>query len=351
MPSPFLFFIVLHCLQKLNGERTIYSIYHLLYGKKSSQTIQDAHLFQLTQFFGTYRKFTRSQLDFIIQELQKLNFIVRTVDDTYILTKRGVEITESRLKDSNFLLNLDGWNFQGAEVFWERLSLLVQVSSQLLQNDSKYLPIQKNKQVQVWLKSFLQKKFYKRENLSTILFEELILCFKQVRDISPAILVIRLTGYRAIGITEEQACETLEMEPTLYHYQFQALLHQMMKEVQNNHIDFPLLNILAMDLQKEIQLTESTKKTFELLKKGYEIEEIAQIRKLKNSTIQDHIVELSLQMEEFDILGFVDNEKISRILEAVYKIGSKQLKHIRELVPDASYFEIRLAMTKLGEET
>ena len=53
MELTFLQTIILFCLQKINGERTIYSIYHLLKGKKSSQTIQDTHLFHLQSLFQT----------------------------------------------------------------------------------------------------------------------------------------------------------------------------------------------------------------------------------------------------------------------------------------------------------
>jgi uncharacterized protein YpbB len=55
--------ILLYCLKQLNGERTIYSIYHLLNGKKSSQTLQDAHLFSLKRYFGILESLTRESFD------------------------------------------------------------------------------------------------------------------------------------------------------------------------------------------------------------------------------------------------------------------------------------------------
>lgn len=349
MTAPFLNFVVLYCLHTINGERTIYSIYHLLYGKKSSQTIQDAHFFQLTKFFGIYRILSRQQFEDIIKELEKINLIVKTANDTYIPTTSGVDLVQSGQKEGTFLSHLNGWKFQNADVFWERLSLLIQVSSHLNQNDSKYVPIQRNKIIQSWLKSFLQTNRFKREKLSKMLYEELMACFDEQKDISPAVLVIRLTGYHTIGLTEKQACETLGIEPTLYHFQFCALLHSIMKNVQNNGTSFPLLSFAVKDLQKKYLLTESTQKTLGLLQKGFTVEEIGRIRKLKNNTIQDHIVELSLQIDEFDISKYVDREKINRIMEAINRTSSKQLRQIRELVPDASYFEIRLVMTKYGE--
>lgn len=346
MSTPFLEYVVLHCLRKLNGERTIYSIYHLLSGKKSSQTIQDAHLFQLTKFFKTYSTITRNQFDEIVKALVVQNLIVETTEQYYIVTEMGHEVSK---KNYPFLSSLDGWHFQDADLFWERLSLLIQVASHLTQKEVKYVPIQRNRPVQLWIKGYLRQCGVLRTKLSRALYEELVACFIK-SEIDPAIVVIRLTGYRAIGLTEKQACENLDLEPTLYHYQFYALIHYMMNKIQTNRISFPLLAQILGDLQTNQPLTASTKKTYELLNKGFSIKEIGKIRNLKVNTIEDHIVELALQIDSFDITPFVEEEKINEIRAAKNKTTSKQLRYIKELVPNTTYFEIRLVMTKYGDK-
>lgn len=351
MPAPFLYFVVLECLRKINGERTIYSIYHLLSGKKSSQTIQDAHLFQLNQYFKTYSFLSREELDDIVKELELLELVSPLSDFHYRLTEKGLNIVKTESKKHDFLLYLNGWHYQRSDSFWERLSLLVQVTSNLARNETNYMPIQRNKNIQNWLKGFLRGSRLDRSQLSRNLYGELVECLEEIEGIDPAILIIRLTGYHAIGLTEKQACEILNLEETLYHYQFHALLHFMMEKVKRNSTNFPLLISILDGLHTLYPLTESTKKTFELLSKGFTVEQIGKIRNLKISTIQDHIVELALQMEEFSIEPFVDNELIEKIILAKNKSTSKQLKHIREFVPDANYFEIRLVMTKYGEES
>lgn len=350
MPTSFLFFIVLYCLEKMNGERTVYSIYHLLTGKKSSQTIQDAHLFQLTPFFKTYRTMKRGQFDEWIRALEALHLIVKKGEQQYGVTENGKRFLRENGEKHKFVHHLNGWTYQQSDVFWERLTLMVQVVSHLKQNETSYIPIQRNRQTQEKIKGFLRGSGVKREQLAFVVFEELSACLEETEEVDPAVVVIRMTGYGRIGLTENQACEALNMEPILYHYQFLAGLHQLMKHIFHQRTRYPFLYALIKDLQAEKPLTESTKKTFELLKKGYILAEISQMRKLKISTIQDHIVELTIQLEDFDILPFVDSGKITEILEARRKAGSKQLRQIRELVPEADYFEIRLVMTKFGED-
>lgn len=41
-------YTLLHCLKQLNGERTVSSIYYLLKGKRSSQTLQDGNMFRVS---------------------------------------------------------------------------------------------------------------------------------------------------------------------------------------------------------------------------------------------------------------------------------------------------------------
>ena len=94
--------IILYCLQKLKGERTIYSIFHLLHGKQSSQTIQDAYLFRLTAFFHTYPQLKR-------QEFGKNNHLFNTkwmdfatADDHYRVTVEGERVLHSLLSKKTF---------------------------------------------------------------------------------------------------------------------------------------------------------------------------------------------------------------------------------------------------------
>ena len=75
------------------------------------------------------------------------------------------------------------------------------------------------------------------------------------------------------------------------------------------------------------------------------------IRRLKKSTIEDHLVELALHNKEFSIDPYISIEKQQQIQKAVKKLNSKQLKHIYHEVKNADYFEIRLVLAKYGDES
>ena len=82
MELTFLQTMILFCLQKINGERTIYSIYHLLKGKKSSQTIQDTHLFHLQPLFQTETNLSRNELEKIVAKFLSDQLLINISDQS-----------------------------------------------------------------------------------------------------------------------------------------------------------------------------------------------------------------------------------------------------------------------------
>ncbi len=237
-----------------------------------------------------------------------------------------------------------------ANVFWERLSLSVQVISHLQNNESKYMPIQRKAENLIWIKHFLKQNKLSRENLGLQLYSELIVILESDASIEPELLVQRLSGYRSIGLTEVQAAKMWKMDPTYYHYQFLNILHFIMGQIEENKLQFPIL-VQFLDQSQKTNLTHSTEKTYSLLKQGYSVTDIMSIRRLKKSTIEDHLVELALHNKEFSIDPYISIEKQQQIQRAAKKLNSKQLKQIYHEVKNADYFEIRLVLAKYGDES
>jgi uncharacterized protein YpbB len=351
MKATYLELIILYCLKQINGERTIYSIYHLLKGKKSSQTIQDTHLFQLHTFFRVFPSISRMDMEESVGKFEREGWIVKKNDQYFLLTEKGREILDEEIRRKPISEFLNGWKYQNVtELFWERLSLLVQVCSNLINRNPDFVPVHKKKETLFWLKKFLAMQKKDRFLLAEQLYNELTACFEANSQIDPAIIVIRFTGYNKIGLTENQAAEKLGMEPTYFHVCFLNLIHYIIETITKSRDRFPLLYSLISEADKLVPLTNSAKKTYELIHSGMSMERIARVRKLKMSTIEDHIVEIALNMKDFDISPYVDRSTQANILEAAGKVSSKQLKHIREHVENASYFEIRLVLAKYGDQ-
>jgi uncharacterized protein YpbB len=338
--------IILNCLHQINSERTIYSVYHLLNGKKSSQTIQDAHLFSLKNYFGIYEHLTRDAFDEIYHRMTEKEWLINDGEQHYSLTASGMTLLENKRVPKY----INGWKYhQITKIFWERLSLFIQVISNLSFGESRYLPIQKDREVHVWVKTALKDIPISRRDIGSIVYKELTECFNGTSDIDPSLVVFRLTGFQSIGLTHDQAAQQLNLNVHDYHIRFINTIHFMIQKIRDFETDFEILTFLIKDLIQEDELTLSSRKTQKLLYQGYTLEKIANIRNLKLSTIEDHLVELALHVKDFSLEPYVNHELMKRILEISRKKGTKQLKVIREEAAEATYFQIRLVLAKYGD--
>ncbi|CAH2715703.1 hypothetical protein BACCIP111895_02887 [Neobacillus rhizosphaerae] len=337
--------IILYCLKQLDSERTIYSVYHLLNGKKSSQTIQDAHLYSLKKFFGIYESLTRESFEEIIQSLLKKKWIYPSREQRFLVTSLG----KSVLTTHPLPYFMNGWKYHlFTSQVWERLSLFIQVTSNLVYQEARYVPIQKNKDVHKWLKAVLKEVQAPRKEVGSLVFFELVDCFNDATEIDPSLLVFRLTGFQQIGLTPMQAAQKLHMEIHDYHIGFIHTLHYLIQKINCQSNRFRILSLLFHDLQQDNELTHSSQKTWALLKQGYSLDMIATYRHLKLSTIEDHLVEFALNIDNFPIDDYVDKELQTKILEISRDSATRQLKIIREKLKTATYFQIRLVLAKYG---
>ncbi|MBO0958119.1 helix-turn-helix domain-containing protein [Neobacillus sp. MM2021_6] len=338
--------IILYCLTQLNNERTIYSIFHLINGKKSSQTIQDAHLFSLKRFFGIYDTLTRASFDEIIQSMCKKEWIKHLGKQQYSLTTNG----QANLENNPVPAYLNGWSYQPfTSLFWERLTLFIQVTSNLIFGEARYQPIQSNKDVHQWLKAAIKEMNISRNELGNMVYTELITCFEETEEIDPAIVVFRLTGFEQIGLTSLQTAKKLNMDIHDYHIGFIQTLHYLLQTIMRNPARFRILSILIKDLNQNDELTISSRKTWALLNEGYSPDMIAKLRGLKVSTVEDHFVEFALSINHFLIDPYVEKELQKRIIDISRLMGTRQLKLIKDQLQSATYFQIRLVLAKYGD--
>ncbi|MFS0822915.1 helix-turn-helix domain-containing protein [Bacillus sp. 1P02SD] len=348
--------LILTCIDKLNGERTVYGIYHLLNGKKSSQTIGDANLFSLTSLFGILKPLDRELFDKEITLLHQLSMIkeITPTSNKFILTKSGYSLLSSEHKKKPIPEHLNGWKYNDQSLLlWRRLSLLTQVLSNLINGNKQYTPIQQEDAVFEWVKEFLMKNGHNRYELSECLYKEVLVSLESVSELEATIFVMRLTSSSRIGNTIEQISSLLNEDETWCQLLFLHTLHTIVKQLEINGEKFPILvSMTETNHDNNVLLTASTKVTYQMLLQGKTIDEIALIRNLKRNTIEDHVVEVTHQQPEFSIDSFVSSQHQQLILSTYQTLQTKQLRPIKEkLSNDISYFEIRLVLARIGDIT
>ncbi|KIL17129.1 hypothetical protein C2W58_02807 [Bacillus pumilus] len=337
--------MLMDSVYKLNGERSISAVYHLFKGKKSSQTIQDASLFELSRYFGCYPGFTRDQLNRSALKLEEKHYIRKT-DETLSITEAGERMLHQHFSEKPMPAYFHGAKYHDkAKILWMRLSLLVQVLSHHMAGSHQYVPIQRDVSVQSWTKSFL-KQHQQKSKLSEELHHELEKLLMSLSDQEALIFVYSLTSNERIGRTYQQMAEWMKEDVWYVYLLFWNVLHYFIQSAQKG--EAPILQQLVGDLEFKRVLTTSTHKTLELVQKGFDIEQIAHIRSLKKATIEDHIVELSIHEPSFSIDPYVSIKEQREILAVARELQTNKMKLIKEkLEHPFTYFQIRLALTRM----
>lgn len=160
------------------------------------------------------------------------------------------------------------------------------------------------------------------------------------------ILMYRLTGYNEPGFTWQQLAFGYNMQEMDVQLHYISALHTWLNELYREKTQYPLLNEIMQNIRVEVVLTASANATAQLYRTGRTLEEISHIRRLKMSTIEDHIVELAMNEPNFSIEPFVSNKEQQQILGAVEAYDTKRLKTLKELLPQLSYFQLRLTLAK-----
>jgi len=334
--------ILIIILKAVDGERTISSPYHLLKGKKSGQTLQDIGYYKLYPFFGLLPRLQKKEYDEAVQNLFDKGLIVTD--------GQVVRVTEKSRSHNPGPSLLNGWKFRGNEqLFMARLSLIVQTLSHIHQNSRVFDPVVIAEDTQRWVKVYLQRIDFRTAESCRSFRDEIAdsLATVKVVDQQKMVVLQRLSGYKLGGMTWEQISRTAGDGIIDVQLQVIETLHGWMETIEAGN--FPLLKGLLEGVVQQSSLTETAKRTESYFKNGRTLEEIAALRGLKTSTIEDHFVELAMNDPSFDILAFMERSQLDKIITVSQKQKTKRLRDIKEQVPEATYFQIRLALAAKGE--
>lgn len=336
--------LLLQIHQKYDGQRTVFSAFHLLKGKKSGQTIQDVGLFHVKPYFHLMPKLSKDQYAQAIEALEQKKWLAIDEQQKISVTALGMEFIDTNKTYFN------GWFLRGREhLFFSRLQLVTQSISNSIASKKRFSPIVKEEQTQIFVRHYLLTIHYNEETVKREFRKQLYFALQEMptTELVKNLIVYRLTGFQLSGWTWSQLVQKSGYTELDLHIQFVHGLHSLLAIIFDNK-QLTLLQPLLQSVKVSTVLTESTQKTVALLKKGYTLEQIATMRRLKINTIEDHIVEMAMSDPTFMIDKFISKVKLDEISTVLMTVSDKKLKPIKDVVPHISYFQIRLVLAWRG---
>ena len=343
--------VVLFLVNRYNGERTIQGITYLLKGKQSAQIIQDSHFYQVTNFFGLYQFLTQQDMQDLVKGLKEKGYLEKIEGaNIYRVSHRGLLYLQNVKCQFNDFQYINGLRFASVQkIFWKRLSLFFQTISNINQNIKYFRAVQQENDVQDWVKYELLSAKGNKKDLVIHFHTELEHILKQLQFEDASIIVKRLSGVNTYGMTLEQiATEESKSEELIYIQSINAM-HHLLTILTDQTAEYPLLSrFLKGSISSNITNTSiETKRLFEA---GKTIKEIAAIRHLKISTIEDHIVECVLSDALMSIDQFISKEEYNKVKRKIEELQTRKLKDIKEaLLNGVTYFQIRITLARMGD--
>lgn len=337
--------VVLAIMQAVDGQRTISAPYHLIKGKKSGQTIQDIGYFGLHPFFAIAPKLEKSEYMAAIDRLQRDGMLI---PDPAALVRLSAAARAYALPPCF----LDGWKYRGSErLFFARLALTVQTLSYFAQNYRRFDPVVTDEGLQAWVKKYLKRIRFTEPAVQRAFKQEMetSLELSKAQEWQKDLLLERLSGYGVGGMTWDQLAMLHGILPIDAKIAMAEALHAWMDAIDKHNTEVPLLHDLLEGLVQPSRLTESAKRTLNLFERGFSLAQIAELRQLKTSTIEDHFVEMAMNDPAFRIAPFMDIELFRSIQTISKEMKTMRLRDIKEQLPEASYFQIRLALASGGD--
>ncbi|MGM8211646.1 helix-turn-helix domain-containing protein [Virgibacillus sp. W0430] len=339
--------VILTCISRLQGERSSNAVYYILKGKRSIQTIQDIHLYQLQSFYGIYKPLSKQIYEQSLKEMYEQGLLHRKFEDTiiYLLSNEGLNWLKDNCEETK-LTYFNGTIYEQISLpFIERLLLLIQVVMNYRMNNNSYIPIVDNQAVEQWSKIYFKDVKGNINAFINSLYSELLHALSRLSNDEATIFVQRLTGYKHYGKSLEQIALKNATSVQHTYLLLERTIHRILRTISENDTNYPILISILNDLKPKEKLTRSARETYKYLKNHYKPNEIARLRNLTINTIYDHIVEIAVHRKHFSITPYVNEQQQKEIISAVNKCNSFKLKTVKQYVQkDISYFQIRLVL-------
>lgn len=326
--------VLLLAIKRLNGERSERSLFHVLNGKRSATTLQDAFFYELEPVFGQFPQTTYSY-ESLLKGYEKRGWLDRK---QFKLTEAG-NLLSSPETVKDLFNRLGGERRDYNATTWKRLSLFVQTFMSR-EHERTFYPVQADRPAEQWVKQLLQIDRDWKILIQTF-HHEIEDAFDIIGDPYATAVVYRFTGAFETGMTYEQIASLLDVDSETARLYFLAgwneLLTVLPKEAK--------LRGFTYGLSTE-RMTYSARESYDLFLKGYSFQQVQSRRRLRTSTIEDHVVEMAMYLDTFPLDQFVPSDDIVTI-EKLRDPESWALKPIFEKMGNVSYFQIRLVFARL----
>lgn len=294
--------------------------------------------------YGLVPKISRQLVDKVHQRFLT-NHLIKGMDKKFQITTAGRDLVNDFFKDNFMPDKIDTYvPYDLRQSFWQVVSFLSQVLSEKAAHNPKYAPLQKDLTSQLFVKQLI----YNNQAIVEEWSSEQATIFSQMDTDLADILANTLSGHELNGLTLNQLGRLLDIQKDQVYVMRFAGIYDYMSQIQARD-DLPLhrkvLNFVLTD--QFYGLTSSAWDTFQLIKAGYQLDRISQIKRVKPSTIKEHILEIAFKVPQVSLTSLVPEPTQRALLDFFNHYDNWQYKYALEKMPDLEFYHYRLLELEL----
>lgn len=322
------------------------SVFYILQGKRTASMLYRAVDYSLEPIFGFLPKLDRTTYQKKLHHLITVNYLsFMEESQELVLTAEGKAALEAYFAEHYEPLHLN-WLTEGKTVtdFQKVIYFLTQIFSEARYSNKRYIPIEKNTVIQQWVKRWLHRQSKPPHELGVQFGSEWKKVLSQLEPNNAVIVVQLMSGHGSSGFTRAQIAQQLHLEETEIRVRLLDTLNFIVQYSLANKEAVPLFASILLELRQKNQkgLSKSALDTLVLLQQGYSLEQICQIRKLKKSTVSEHIIECVIVEPSMKVCDFIPEEVYGALQQLFEKRPHLTHQEAAEIIPDMEFYWFRI---------
>lgn len=317
------------------------TLFHLLKGRRTSSVLIYGFLYDCLRFIDFFPKLTEVKFNQLLTKLAQQGLLEIDYETNEAqITTAGLTYLENAAFSLSVYSLIDNYRFgKNQEEIWRMLQFSVQVTSHLSYQNNLYIPLESSPLYQRYLKQWLNR--YPKNQLISLVKANWLQLFSKLPESESNYLAAQLSGYQVIGKASQQlqTDEQEEIKKVLFSVNTLHHLFALIMELESIN-EQPLQRLIAPFIAKN--QNQSMKETQQLLLKGATLEEVANYRKIKQSTVYDHVLELAI-CGDINSLDFIQESAAFQFLQQIEADPINwQYRALRKTFPKLHYLDFRL---------
>ncbi len=334
--DPFNKLLILSMYNKITNTGQIHNV---LTGRTTPSILFLVEVNQWHHLYGLFPKISRES----IAELHQVylnNCYIEKADKKFQLTDKS----RTYFFNKTDLTHVDDGpkRFDTAvfiEDFWSMIRFVSQVISEKTYRSNQYIPHRNDLTSHLLIKQILNE----TDSIEKKWAYEQYRLFEKLSNNHSMILANSLSGHQLNGLTLEQIARLKKVSPgEVYFNKLQAISNYLNQIIDNSELSLHQYVLEDMLKRYNFGLTSSAYHTLELLSNDLSINEIARKKRVKQSTIKEHILEIAIKLPQINLLYLVPEEMKKQLNNYFDQTTKRQFKEIVERISNLEFYQYRL---------